>query len=160
MERQVHEEVETPRKRKQHETREKQERKRVWRPPALLPEYEIPGYHLAWIRYTLRGEDEKDHVFRKIQEGYEPVRPEEVGAVGVPTMEDGKYAGAITSGDVMLMKLPLEMWEQRQEHFQELTRRQEQASEQQFYSGAQPGMPVHRSVENRTSVGRPSFRED
>ena len=146
---------------RESETREVTERKKVWLPPERLPKYKIEGYHLRWIRRELRGGAEDSNVLSRIRQGFEPVRPEEVGAYDVTTMEDGRWAGVIISGDLMLMKQPIEMKEQRDAFYHEKTDKAQRAVDAQLEENQNSKMPVSRSVQTSTTVGRPTvFQKD
>ena len=58
------------------ETRETQTRRKPWQPPSMLDAPEAPpGYQHRWIRESVRGQDDKSNMSKRIREGYEPGRP-------------------------------------------------------------------------------------
>jgi hypothetical protein len=68
-------------------------------------------------------------VYSKLREGYELVRPENIPEeyrATLPTMDDGKHAGVISVGGLLLAKIPDETVEERNAYFRQ--RAQEQLS--------------------------------
>jgi hypothetical protein len=66
-------------------------------------------------------------VYSKLREGYELVRPENIPEeyrATLPTMDDGKHAGVISVGGLLLAKIPDETVEERNAYFRQ--RAQEQ----------------------------------
>ena len=146
---------------REEKTREKRERKKVWMPPERLPQFEasIPGYHLRWVRYSLLGADDDANVLSRVRQGYEPVEPYEVNMKDVLTMEDGKYAGTVVSGDLMLMKVPVEIKDQRNKYFADRTKNMQKMVDQELAEKDNDLMPLSKSVQSQTTTGRPQFKE-
>ena len=103
------------------DTRAKTERRKPWTPPSRLDTPPAPeGYEYRWIRAEVNGFQDKQNVYSKLREGYELVRledvPEEYHAI-LPTMDDGKHAGIIAVGGLLLAKIPKETIQERNEYF-------------------------------------------
>ena len=103
------------------DTRAKTERRKPWTPPSRLDTPPAPeGYEYRWIRAEVNGFQDKQNVYSKLREGYELVRleevPEEYHAL-LPTMDDGKHAGVIAVGGLLLAKIPKETIQERNEYF-------------------------------------------
>ncbi len=103
------------------DTRAKTERRKPWTPPSRLDTPPAPeGYEYRWIRAEVNGFQDKQNVYSKLREGYELVRleevPEEYHAL-LPTMDDGKHAGVIAVGGLLLAKIPKETIEERNDYF-------------------------------------------
>ena len=103
------------------DTRAKTERRKPWTPPSRLDTPPAPeGYEYRWIRAEVNGFQDKQNVYSKLREGYELVRleevPEEYHAL-LPTMDDGKHAGIIAVGGLLLAKIPKETIQERNEYF-------------------------------------------
>ena len=99
-------------------TREKQERKVDWKPPSTLDAPEAPvGYKHRWIRASVMDYDDKSNVFKRRREGYELVRAEEYPDFETPTIDEGKNAGVIGQGGLLLARIPEEVAESRDEFF-------------------------------------------
>jgi hypothetical protein len=69
-------------------------------------------------------------VFGKLREGYELVRIEEVAEEYrdfLPTVDDGKYQGVVAVGGLMLAKIPLETKAERNAYYEQRSKEQLQA---------------------------------
>ena len=67
---------------------------------------EIPGYHMCWLTTT----NPRDPIFRRMQLGYEPVKPEEVPGMVHATLKTGEYTGMIGVNEMLAFKLPLSLY--------------------------------------------------
>ena len=100
------------------ETRAKKARRKPWQPPSMLDAPEAPpGFKHRWVRAEVRGHDDKANMSKRIREGFEPVRAEEYPDFDAPTIEDGKHAGVIGVGGLILAKVPEETVEERNEYW-------------------------------------------
>ena len=109
-------------------TREKEERRKPWKPPSRLDTPPPPeGYGYRWIRAEVNGFSDKQNVYSSMREGYELVRleelPEEYRAM-LPTVEEGKHAGVVSVGGLLLAKIPNETAEERNAYFRQRARDQ------------------------------------
>ena len=109
-------------------TREKEERRKPWKPPSRLDTPPPPeGYGYRWIRAEVNGFSDKQNVYSSMREGYELVRleelPEEYRAM-LPTIEEGKHAGVVSVGGLLLAKIPNETAEERNAYFRQRARDQ------------------------------------
>jgi len=112
-------------------SREKEARRKPWAPPSRLDAPPAPaGYKHRWIRAEINGFEDKQHVYGRLREGYELVRnddlPEEYRDT-LPTLEDGKHAGVVSVGGLMLARIPEETVEERNQYFQRKAQDQMQA---------------------------------
>ena len=136
------------------QTREKESRRKPWAPPSHLDAPPAPdGYVHRWIRIAMRGEEDKTNVFSKLREGWEPVRADEYPDYQAPVIDDGKYAGVIGQGGLMLCRLPVETARERSEYYGLRTREQMQAVDQDLMKEQHPSMPIHQSRQSRVSFG-------
>jgi hypothetical protein len=112
------------------ESRDKASRRKPWRPPSRLDAPPAPeGFKYRWIRSEINGSLDNQNVYSKLREGYELVRPENIPEefrATLPTMDDGKHAGVISVGGLLLAKIPDETVEERNAYFRQ--RAQEQLS--------------------------------
>ena len=110
------------------ESRDKTTRRKPWRPPSRLDAPPAPeGFKYRWIRAEINGSLDNQNVYSKLREGYELVRPENIPEefrATLPTMDDGKHAGVISVGGLLLAKIPDETVEERNTYFRQ--RAQEQ----------------------------------
>jgi len=136
------------------QTREKESRRKPWAPPSRLDAPPAPdGYVHRWIRVAMRGEEDKTNVFTKLREGWEPVRADEYPDYQAPVIDDGKYAGVIGNGGLMLCRIPVETADERSEYYGLRTREQMQAVDQDLMKEQHPSMPIHQSRQSRVSFG-------
>jgi hypothetical protein len=143
--------VRTPRT---NETREATTRRKPWAPPSRLESPPAPeGYVHRWIRVAMRGEEDKTNVFSKLREGWEPVRADEYPDYQAPVIDEGKYAGVIGQGGLMLCRLPVETAKERSAYYGLRTREQMQAVDQDLMKDQHPSMPIHQSRQSRVSFG-------
>ncbi len=137
------------------QTREKETRRKPWAPPSRLDAPEPPaGYVHRWIRTAMRGEDDKTNVHTKLREGWEPVRADEHPGYEAPTIEDGKYAGVIGNGGLMLCRIPIETANERNEYYGTRTREAMAAVDQDLMKEQNPLMPIHQNRQSRVTFGR------
>jgi hypothetical protein len=112
-------------------TREKEVRRKPWSPPSRLDAPPAPeGYKHRWIRAEVNGFEDKQHVFGRLREGYELVRAEELPEEyrnSLPTLDDGKHAGVVAVGGLLLARIPLETVEERSHYFSRRSAEQLQA---------------------------------
>ena len=104
-------------------TRTKEERRKPWRPPSRLDTPPPPeGFGYRWIRAEVNGFIDKQNVYSSLREGYELVRleelPEEYRDM-LPTIEEGKHAGVVSVGGLLLAKIPKETAEERNAYFRQ-----------------------------------------
>jgi len=68
---------------------------------------EIPGYHLCWLTTT----NQRDPIHRRIQLGYEPIKPDEVPGMEYASLKTGEWAGFIGVNEMLAFKLPMSLYE-------------------------------------------------
>ena len=103
------------------ETREKETRRKPWSPPSRLDAPPAPvGYKHRWLRAEVNGNLDNQNIYSKLREGYELVRledlPEEYRGM-LPTMDDGKHAGVVSVGGLLLARIPDETVDERNAYF-------------------------------------------
>ena len=124
-------------------TREKQTRRKPWTPPSTLDAPPAPeGYTHRWIRESIMGFDDKKNLSARLREGFELVRADEYPDFEAPTVQDGKHAGVIGVGGLILARFPLESKAERQEYFQNMTRDQMKAVDNDMMREQHPSMPI------------------
>ena len=135
-------------------TRDKTERRKPWAPPSRLDAPEPPaGYVHRWIRVAMRGEEDKINVHQKLREGWEPVRADEYPDFQAPTIDEGRYAGVIGNGGLMLCRIPEETAQERSAYYGTRTREQMQAVDQDLMKDQHPSMPITKDRRSRVSFG-------
>jgi len=144
----------TERTPRSNQTREKTTRRKPWAPPSRLAAPEPPaGYVHRWIRTSVRNEDDKINVYSKLNEGWEPVRADEYPDYEAPVIDEGKYAGVIGNGGLMLCRIPEETAQERSAYYGTRTREQMVAVDQDLMKDQHPSMPISASRQSRVSFG-------
>jgi len=140
---------------RKNETREVNARKRGWVPPSNLEAPEPPeGYHHRWVRFEFRGMTDDKNVTSRIRSGYEPVRADEYpDRLDLPVLSDGKFKGIIAVGGLMLMRCPIEVKEDRDEYFANLTNDQQQSVDNDLMKEEHPSMPISKERQSRVTFG-------
>ena len=137
-----------------NETRDKQTRRKPWKPPQMLEAPNPPeGYVHRWIRVAMRGEEDKMNVHSKLREGWEPVRADEYPDYEIPIIDSGKYQGVIGQGGLMLCRIPEETAHERNEYYGGRTREQMTAVDQDLMKEQHPSMPISNSRQSRVTFG-------
>ena len=137
------------------ETRETGARKRGWVPPSNLEAPEPPeGFHHRWIRFEFRGTQDEKNVMGRIRSGYEPVKASEYpDRLDLPAVAEGKYKGVIGVGGLILMRCPIEVKEDRDAYFKNLTADQQQSIENDLMKDEHPAMPISKERQSRVTFG-------
>ena len=137
------------------ETREKKARKRGWVPPSNLDAPEPPeGFHHRWVRAEFRGEQDEKNIMARLRSGYEFVRKEEYpDRMDLPSINDGKYKGVIGVGGLLLMRCPIEVKEDRDAYFTELTKGKTDAIDNDLMKDEHPSMPISKEKRSRVEFG-------
>ena len=118
------------RKARGENTREKTTQRKPWTPPSRLDAPPAPaGYKHRWIRAEAAGIEDRINISGKIREGYELVRSDEYPDFPIPTVEDGRYAGIISVGGMLLARIPEETVEERNNYYQRRALDQTQAAD-------------------------------
>lgn len=140
------------------ETRTKTERVKVWRPPSTLDAPPPPeGYGHRWLRMETNGLDDRKNLAARLREGYELVRADEYpDRDDLPTIQDGKHAGVIAVGGLVLARIPLELVRQRDAYYRGVTGDQLAAVDNDLMRENNPTMPIQKPErQSRVSFGGP-----
>ncbi len=125
------------------QTRETTSRAKPWRPPSQLDAPDPPeGFVHRWIRESVMGVDDKKNLSARLREGFDLVRAEEYPDFEAPTVQDGKHAGVIGVGGLVLARFPIETREQRNAHYRNATRDQMTAVDNDLMREQHPSMPI------------------
>jgi hypothetical protein len=120
----------------------------------MLDAPEAPlGYKHRWLRAEVRGHDDKANMSKRIREGFEPVRAEDHPEFDSPTVDDGKHAGVIGVGGLVLAKVPEETVEERTDYFAQRSQEQLQGVDNDLLRDSDPRMPLKQSdIRRNTKV--------
>ena len=136
------------------ETRVKQARPKVWTPPSSLDAAPAPdGYRHRWIRAESMGQDDSKNMSGKIRSGWDLVRADEYPGEDYPNVKDGKYAGVIGVGGLLLARVPEEIARSRTEYFKKQSEGQEEAIENDLMREEHKSMPINVDRQSRTTFG-------
>ena len=123
------------------QTRSKTEKPKVWSPPNSLDAPPAPkGFRHQWIRAESMGYQDTKNVAASLREGYELVRADEYPDEDYPQMSEGKYAGVIGVGGLLLARIPEEIALQIDEYYKQRTRDKEEAINNDLMKERQAGM--------------------
>ena len=139
-EKKVEENNRTPRS---AETRAKDTARKPWRPPSMLDTPPAPeGYTSRWIRAELVGEEDRKNVMSRMREGFELVRSEEIQDFDLPSMDDGRHAGVVAVGGLLLAKIPNETRDERNAYFNDRAKLQQDAVDNDLMKESDPSSPM------------------
>ena len=123
-------------------TREKTERVAEWKAPTTLEAPEAPiGYKHRWIRESVMDFDDRNNIHKKRREGYELVRAEEYPDFDAPVIDEGRNAGCIGVGGLLLARIPEEIANQRNTHYSRKAQNQMDAVDNDWMKDNNPAMP-------------------
>jgi len=136
------------------QTRVKQERPKVWAPPSSLDAPPAPdGYRHRWIRAESMGQDDTRNMSGKIRSGWDLVRGDEYPEHDYPTVNDGKYAGVIGVGGLVLARIPEELAKQREAYYSQMNADRNEALENDLMKEQHPSMPINQERQTRVTFG-------
>ncbi len=143
---------------RESEVRIKDLRKKPWTPPSSLDAPKAPaGFVHRWIRTESQGFQDTANVSKKLREGWEFVRSEEIknliGEHTYPVIHDGKYAGLIGVAGLVLARIPEEIAKSRAEYFRRITRDRLNAIDNDLMKEQRPEMPININRQSRVTFG-------
>ena len=135
-------------------TREKESRRKPWTPPSSLDAPPPPeGYVHRWIRESVMGYDDNKNLSARLREGFELVRADEYPDFAAPTIQDGKHAGVIGVGGLILARFPNESKVERDRFYREKTADQMTAVDNDLMREQHSSMPIHNDRQSRVTFG-------
>jgi len=124
-------------------TRAATSRVTTWKPPSSLDAPPPPeGYVHRWIRVESSGVDDRKNLSARLREGFELVRAEEYPDFEAPTVQDGRHAGVIGVGGLVLARIPVEIVAQRRAYYNKQTSEQLSAVDNDLMREQHPSMPI------------------
>ena len=147
-------EKETKKTPRASQTRSKTERPKVWTPPSALDAPEPPkGFKHRWLRAESLGYDDSKNVQGRLRSGYELVRADEYTEGQYPSYKEGKYAGIIGHGGLVLARVPEEIVDSRTEYFAQQTRDRNEALDRDLKREQHPSMPIDQKRQTSVTFG-------
>jgi hypothetical protein len=117
--------------------RSKTERPKEYKPPSSLDAPPAPdGFRHRWIRAESMGFNDTKSIHGRLRSGYELVRADEYDSESYPVVMDGKYAGVIGVGGLLLARIPEELAQSRVAYQQRQTEGQNEALEKRLTEGS------------------------
>ena len=135
------------------QTRDTTTRRKPWAPPSSLDAPPAPdGFKHRWIRAEVLGKEDSKNLSARLREGFELVRAD--SGSEYPTIQEGKYAGVIGVGGLLLAKIPEEIVEERMSYFADRTQDRDDAIESDLLKEQHPSMPISKPErQSRVSFG-------
>ena len=136
------------------QSRDKDKRPQTWTPPSSLDAPPAPdGYRHRWIRTEVLGFDDTKNMSGKIRSGFELVRADEYPETSYPQMKDGKYAGVIGVGGLVLARIPEEIAKSREDFFKKQTQAKDEAINNDLMKEQHSSMPINAERQSRVTFG-------
>ena len=127
------------------------ERPKVWAPPSYLDTPNAPdGWRHRWVRTEILGFVDTKNIQGRLRSGYELVRADEYPEEDFPAITDGKYAGVIGHGGLVLTRVPEEIAQQRTEYYAQQAQDQQAAIDADLAKEQHKSMPI--TVDRNTRV--------
>jgi len=124
-------------------TRTKTERSKEYKPPSSLDAPAAPdGFRHRWIRAESMGFNDTKNIHGRLRSGYELVRADQYDTEEYPVVMDGKYAGVIGVGGLLLARIPEELAQSRMDYQKKQTDGQDEAVESDLLRDQDKRMPM------------------
>ena len=125
-------------------TRLKTERPKEYKPPSSLDAPPAPdGFRHRWIRAESMGFNDTKNIHGRLRSGYELVRADEYDDCdSYPIVMDGKYAGVIGVGGLLLARIPEELAQSRIDYQKRQTEGQDESVEADLLKDQDKRMPM------------------
>jgi len=135
--------------------RTSQERPKQWQQAELLPEPDkAPGFAYRWIRVSTLNNADPRNLSAKLREGWEVVSVEEQPKFKLLVDPNSRFKDSIEIGGLLLCKTPSEFVDQRTKHFNDMTRAQAEAVDNNLMRQSDARMPIFNERKSTTSFGK------
>ncbi len=136
------------------QTRQNIESKKVWTPPNSLDAPPAPtGYRHQWIRAEILGQSDAKNIASSLREGWELVRADEYPDTQYPSDTEGRYAGIIGVGGLLLARIPEEIALQIDAYYKKQNDAKEEAVENNLMKEQHPSMKFSNESNTRVTFG-------
>ena len=143
--------IKTPRA---SQSRVSDKRPTTWTPPSSLDAPPAPdGFRHRWIRTETLGMDDTKNMSGKLRSGWELVRGDEYPEQSYATVKEGKYAGVIGVGGLVLARIPEEIAAQRDAYYKRQTQERDDAVNNDLMKEQHPSMPINTDRQSRVTFG-------
>tara|TARA_R110000772_G_scaffold57612_1_gene130257 strand:- start:6 stop:491 length:486 start_codon:yes stop_codon:yes gene_type:complete len=128
------------------DTRAKKVARKPWSPPSTLDTPPAPeGYTYRWIRAEIVGQEDRKNITSRLSEGFDLVRSDELHTSDqdrFDTLQQGKHAGVVARGGLLLAKIPNETRDERNSYFADRARTQQDAVDNDMMRESDPSSPM------------------
>ena len=136
------------------QSRAKDKSPTTWTPPSSLDAPPAPdGFRHRWIRTEVLGFDDTKNMSGKMRSGWELVRADAYPDQTYPSLRDGKYAGVIGVGGLVLARIPEEVAKSREEYFKKQTQDRDNAVNNDLMKEQHSSMPINSDRQTRVTFG-------
>ena len=130
------------------------EQPKVWTPPSYLDTPNAPnGFRHRWVRTEILGFVDTKNIQGRLRCGYELVRADEYPDEDFPVVSDGKFAGVIGHGGLVLTRVPEEIAQQRTEYYMKQAQDQQAAIDADLAKEQHKSMPINVDRDTRVTFG-------
>ena len=143
---------------RESELKSKDIRKKPWTPPSSLDAPPPPnGFCHRWLRESTQGYEDTGNMSKKLREGWELVRADElakqIGPNDYPVISSGKHEGVVGVGGLLLARIPEEIVVSRKEYFNTKSKGQMDAVDNDLMKEQRPEMPINIERQSRVTFG-------
>ena len=143
---------------RESELKSKDIRSKPWTPPSSLDAPPPPnGFCHRWLRESTQGYEDTGNMSKKLREGWELVRADElekqIGPNDYPVISSGKHEGVVGVGGLLLARIPEELAKQRVDYQKRLTEGQDEAVETDLLREQHKSMPIDVDRQSRVTFG-------
>ena len=128
------------------DTRADKVARKPWSPPSTLDTPPAPeGYTYRWIRAEIVGQEDRKNVTSRLSEGFDLVRSDELHTSDqdrFDTLQQGKHAGVVARGGLLLAKIPNETREERNSYYAQRAQTQQDAVDNDLMKESDPSSPM------------------
>lgn len=136
------------------QSRDSQKRPQTWAPPSSLDAPPCPdGFRQRWIRTEIMGQDDTKNMSAKLREGWDPVRADQYPDHPYAQIAEGKFAGCIGVGGLVLARIPEEVAAQRDAYYKKQTSDRDEAVNNDLMKEQHPSMPINSERQSRVTFG-------
>ena len=136
------------------QTRHKIESVKVWTPPNSLDAPPAPtGFRHQWIRAEILGQSDAKNIASSLREGWELVRADEYPESNYPSETEGRYAGMIGVGGLLLARIPEEIAIQIDAYYKKQNEAKQEAVDNNLMKEQHPSMKFSKESNTRVTFG-------
>ena len=111
------------------------------------------GWEYKWIRKAIMGIADPTNMSKSLREGWEPCRLEDHAEMMLAVDGDAKNSGLIEVGGLVLCKIPLEMFNQRQDYYMKQAQGQMESVDAQVDRENDKRMPIFNERQTKVTFG-------